>query len=150
DGAYFSGLCGLRSNYTQAEFKLLDIQAVRPKCFVIMPFDAELDFVYRVIKDTVEKLDMDCLRADERLISEPILDDVKSQIAEADLIVIDFTNRNPNVYFEAGIADAWKKKWVCAGINRHGAEDERALRERSSDPLGPEFCIGFREVSIEA
>jgi hypothetical protein len=29
-------------------------------------------------------------------------------------------------------------------------EDERALRERSSDPLGPEFCIGFREVSSEA
>ena len=34
--------------------------------------------------------------------------------------------------------------------NRHGVEDERASRERSSDPLGPEFCIGFREVSSEA
>src|SRR5512144_2813699 len=45
----------------------------------------------------------------------------------------------------------WREKmWVCAGINRHGAEDERASRERSSDPLGPEFCIGFREVSSEA
>jgi hypothetical protein len=30
----------------------------------------------------------------------------------------------------------------CAGINRHEVEDERALRERSSDPLGPEFCTG--------
>jgi hypothetical protein len=30
--------------------------------------------------------------------------------------------------------------WWCAGINRHGIEDERALRGRSSDPLGPEFC----------
>src|SRR5207244_2783764 len=28
----------------------------------------------------------------------------------------------------------------CAGINRHEVEDERALRERSSDPLGPESC----------
>ena len=45
----------------------------------------------------------------------------------------------------------WREKmWVCAGINRHGVEDERASRERSSDPLGPEFCIGFREVSSEA
>jgi hypothetical protein len=43
-----------------------------------------------------------------------------------------------------------KKSWVCAGINRHGAEDERALRERSSDPLGPEFCAGRCEVSSEA
>jgi transposase len=45
----------------------------------------------------------------------------------------------------------WREKmWVCAGINRHGGEDARASRERSSDPLGPEFCIGFREVSSEA
>jgi len=28
----------------------------------------------------------------------------------------------------------------CAGINRHEGEDERALRERSSDPLGLESC----------
>jgi hypothetical protein len=37
----------------------------------------------------------------------------------------------------------WREKmWWCAGMNRHGVEDERASRERSSDPLGPEFCIG--------
>src|SRR5216684_8595517 len=28
----------------------------------------------------------------------------------------------------------------CAGMNRYEVEDERALRERSSDPLGPESC----------
>ena len=45
----------------------------------------------------------------------------------------------------------WKKgASLCAGINRHGVEDERALRERISDPLGPEFCTGRREVSSEA
>ncbi len=30
--------------------------------------------------------------------------------------------------------------YKCAGISRSEAEDERALRERSSDPLGLEFC----------
>jgi hypothetical protein len=34
--------------------------------------------------------------------------------------------------------------------NRHEAEDERALRERSSDPLGLESCAGYREVLSEA
>src|SRR5580700_1370770 len=43
-----------------------------------------------------------------------------------------------------------KKMWWCAGMNRHGVEDERASRERSSDPLGPEFCTGRCEVSSEA
>ena len=28
----------------------------------------------------------------------------------------------------------------CAGMNRHEAEGEETSRERSSDPLGPEFC----------
>ena len=26
--------------------------------------------------------------------------------------MVDFTKRNPNVYFEAGLADAWKKRWI--------------------------------------
>jgi len=38
----------------------------------------------------------------------------------------------------------------CAGLNRHGVEDERALRERNSDPLGLESCAGYREVHSEA
>src|SRR5713226_5984734 len=33
-----------------------------------------------------------------------------------------------------------KSRLQCAGVNRHEVEDERALRERSSDPLGPESC----------
>ena len=111
DSTYFSGFCGLRTGCTEARFENVDIQAVKPKCFVIMPFEAELDFVYRVIKETVEH-EMDCQRADERFISEPIMEDVKNKISGADLVVIDFTNRNPNVYFEAGLADAWKKKWI--------------------------------------
>jgi transposase len=45
----------------------------------------------------------------------------------------------------------WREKmWWCAGINRHGIEDERALRGRTNDPLGPEFCAGRCEVSGEA
>jgi hypothetical protein len=119
DSTYFSGYCGLRTNRTEAKFENIDIQAVRPKCFVIMPFDAELEFVYRVIKETVEQHAMDCQRADERFISEPIMEDVKSQIAGADLVVVDFTNRNPNVYFEAGLADAWKKKWIVLAQSKN-------------------------------
>jgi hypothetical protein len=34
--------------------------------------------------------------------------------------------------------------------NRHEAEDESSLRERSSDLLGLESCAGYREVHSEA
>src|ERR1700740_734680 len=32
-----------------------------------------------------------------------------------------------------------KSPMQCAGLNRHEAGNERVLRERSSEPLGPEF-----------
>ena len=77
-----------------------------------MPFASELNFVYEVIKTTVENYGFKCVRADEILISRPVVEDVKEQISGADLVLVDFTNKNPNVYYEAGLADAWKKKWI--------------------------------------
>src|ERR1039458_10731396 len=38
----------------------------------------------------------------------------------------------------------------CAGINRQEAEDEKSLRGRNSDPLGPEFCAVRHEARSEA
>ena len=46
--------------------------------------------------------------------------------------------------------DCCKIPLQCAGLNRHEAEEEEASRERTSDPLGPEFCVGHREVHGEA
>jgi hypothetical protein len=43
-----------------------------------------------------------------------------------------------------------KSPLQCAGLNRHEAEEEEASRERTSDPLGPEFCAGHREMHSEA
>jgi hypothetical protein len=106
------GLCGLRVNKTEARFANVDIETVKRKCFVIMPFHTDLTAVYGVIKDTIERHDFNCSRADERFVSEPIMEDVKNQIEAADLVVVDFTGRNPNVYFEAGLAEAHKKKLI--------------------------------------
>jgi hypothetical protein len=58
----------------------------------------------------------------------------------------------PAVLAEIGRSTQEQKnaKAGSAGINRQEAEDERSSRERSSDPLGPEFCAGYREVHSEA
>jgi hypothetical protein len=40
------------------------------------------------------------------------MDEVKKQIAEADLVIVDFTGKNPNVHYEADLAEAWKKDWI--------------------------------------
>lgn len=112
DDSYQIGQCGLSTWKTQARFENVCVKKDTPKAFVIMPFTSELDFVYKVIEDTVEDHGIDCLRADQIAISRPVMDDVKEQISAADLVIVDFTGKNPNVYYEAGLADAWKKDWI--------------------------------------
>ena len=74
-----------------------------------MPFDQEFDEVYQVIRETVEKHSYACIRADERYLVGPIMDDVHDQIGSADLIVADLTGRKPNVFYEVGYAAALGK-----------------------------------------
>jgi hypothetical protein len=125
DGAYTSGICGIRTNSTHARFEKVDIakstharfekvDIAEPskKCFVVMPFKQGLDNVYRVIQETVEEQGIECLRADQRHVSTPIYKDIENLIKEAKLVIVDLTDKNPNVYFEAGLATAWGKPLI--------------------------------------
>jgi hypothetical protein len=112
DETYQEGQWGLQTWKSRVKFEIVDWSLSKPACFVIMPFKSELDFVWGVIKETVQAHGIECLRADEKFISQPVVEDLKYQIAEADLVIVDFTDKNPNVYYEAGIADALKKKWI--------------------------------------
>ena len=112
DETYQSGQWGLRCRKTAGKFDHVKATSVRPRCFVIMPFTSELSFVYRVIKNVVEANEMTCIRADDVFVSRPAIDQIRSEISQADLVIVDFTGKNPNVYYEAGLADAWKKRWI--------------------------------------
>jgi hypothetical protein len=112
DEDYRAGQCGLATWQTRARFENVQVRKAKPRAFVIMPFASELDFVHGVIERTITAFGIDCVRADQIAISRPVMEDVKAQIAEADLVIVDFTNKNPNVYYEAGLADAWKKDWI--------------------------------------
>jgi nucleoside 2-deoxyribosyltransferase len=76
--------------------------------FVLMPFDAAFDDVYKLgIKETAEKLGIRAERVDEQIFhKENILERIYNQIDAADLIIADLTGRNPNVFYETGYAHA--------------------------------------------
>jgi len=61
------------------------------------------------IRTACEKADAYCERVDEQFYQESILQRVYNQIAKADLIVADMTERNPNVFYEVGYAHALGK-----------------------------------------
>ena len=49
----------------------------------------------------------------------------------------------------AAPAASYKSRLQCAGMNRHEAEDERALRVKTSDLLGPESCADTARDSVK-
>ncbi len=74
-------------------------------CFVLMPFRAELDQIYRtVVQPCIEAEGLLCRRADEIVGNSAIMQDVWQSICEARIVVADLTGRNPNVFYELGIA----------------------------------------------
>ena len=81
--------------------------------FVIMPFDNEFNVVYRdLIKAPLESEGYKVNRADDVATHQNILRNVVQNILDADLIIGDLTARNPNVYYELGIAHALKKDTI--------------------------------------
>jgi hypothetical protein len=86
-------------------FRARDIEAEQNLCFILMPFTAPFDRLYKEkIKPTVEACGFKCLRADDLFSPSPILEDIWIHICKSAVIIADVTGRNPNVFYEMGIA----------------------------------------------
>lgn len=73
---------------------------------VMMPFAANFAGVYAAIQGVAAELGMTCQRADDIWIHTHIIQDVVSLISKAKVVICDLSGRNPNVFYEAGIAHA--------------------------------------------
>jgi hypothetical protein len=71
---------------------------------VMMPFDAGFNDVYATLQRAVTEAGMRCLRADDVWINNHIMDDVINLIWRARAVICDFSSKNPNVFYETGIA----------------------------------------------
>lgn len=82
----------------------------RSKCFVLMPFARSFDAVYQAVNKAcaAPELLLACNRADDFFNPGHIMEDILMAIAGADFIVADVTGKNPNVFYELGIAHSCK------------------------------------------
>jgi hypothetical protein len=72
-----------------------------------MPFDQSFRDTYLLgIKPACEEAGYYCERLDEQIFEETMLERIYNQIAKADLVVADLSERNPNVFYETGYAHA--------------------------------------------
>jgi hypothetical protein len=71
---------------------------------VMMPFEAGFTPVYKAIKAATTAAGFQCKRADDIWRHPQVMQTIVSLICEAGIVVVDCSNRNPNVFYEAGIA----------------------------------------------
>jgi hypothetical protein len=79
---------------------------------VMMSFSMEFNCVYEAIKKATLKCHLRCLRADDIWNDTTIVQDIFSLIFHAQVVVVDFTGKNPNVMYETGIAHTLGKHVV--------------------------------------
>lgn len=84
---------------------------------VMMPFREEFNGVYQMIKNTCESLDLTCNRADDIWKHDIIIQDVIDLIYCSSIVVVDLTGKNPNVFYEAGIAHTLRKDVILITQN---------------------------------
>jgi len=73
-----------------------------------MPFSSDMeDVFYYGIQNAVRELGYICERVDQEAFTGDILDQVRSRIENAEIVIADLTGANPNVYLEIGYA--WGK-----------------------------------------
>lgn len=86
--------------------------------FVLMPFKTELMPVYEDhIKKVAGLLNLSIARADNFFSPNPIMSEIWSAIAQAKILVADCTDKNPNVFYEIGIAHAIDKPVILITQN---------------------------------
>jgi len=86
--------------------------------FMIMPFSEDLSTVYADhIKPTVAALGWDIKRGDDPFSNHDIMHEIWSLIFNAALVIADCSARNPNVFYELGIAHTLGKPAIMITQN---------------------------------
>lgn len=104
---------------------------VNPKlCFMIMPFDPALKKLYDTVQKTIEdQCGLTCVRADHIARSDRITNDIWAHINEARLSIADLTGRNPNVFYELGLAHGCHRPAILLTQNQNDVPfDLREIR----------------------
>ncbi len=71
---------------------------------VMMPFGKEFDPVYSTLQTACADAGLSCERVDNIWEEDAIIDDIFSLLYRSTYVICDFSGRNANVFYEAGIA----------------------------------------------
>lgn len=117
------------------------IEEEKPKCFVIMPFGGWFDKYYvEIYIPAIEAAGFEAKRADDLYRPGNIVNDIWTYTKEATVLLADLTNKNPNVFYELGLAHAITKPAVLITASMEDVPfDLRSLRVIDYDKNSPNW-----------
>ena len=122
-------------------------------CFVIMPFRPELGYLYRTIKRHLEQAfpGISVVRGDDEAMTVTVLQKIADYIRQADVVIADCSGRNPNVFYELGMAHALDKQvvLVTADPPEDAPVDIRAYELVSYGRLDPDKFLQRLEQTLQ-
>jgi hypothetical protein len=112
-----------------------------PTCFVISPFGEPYDtYFVSVVKPALDECNVLAIRGDSPFRPSSIMDDIWSDIQGATLLIAELTTRNPNVFYELGLAHALSKPVILLSETIEDVPfDLRAIRVILYDKNHPEW-----------
>ena len=90
------------------QFRTVKIPIERNYCFFLMPFSDNFNKIYGSIKEFLISKGYNCNRADELIMYKPVINKILMEILKAQYVIVDFTDCNPNVFYELGITHTFK------------------------------------------
>ncbi|HCL3144091.1 TPA: hypothetical protein N2A34_001832 [Pseudomonas aeruginosa] len=111
-------------------FQIAEHENIEPTlASAMMPFDAGFNAVYEAIQQASSNAGLRCRRADDIWENAAIIQDVVALIDRSRIVVCDCSGRNPNVFYEAGIAHTLGREVILITQNEHDIPfDLRHLR----------------------
>ena len=116
-------------------------------CFVMMPFGEWFDKYYQEIYvPAIKDAGFEPVRADELFTTGSVVEQIWEQIEKAKLLLADLTGKNPNVFYELGLAHAARQPVVFTASNVEDVPfDLRHLRVIIYDVREPEWAAKLRK-----
>jgi hypothetical protein len=101
-----------RITFAPNVFSVPDMSPEPDLAAVMMPLSAEFDQVLAAIRRACETTQLRCIRVDDIWEESATIQDIFNLVFRAQIVIVDFTGRNPNVMYETGIAHTLGKHVV--------------------------------------
>lgn len=119
----------------------------KPTCFTIMPFgDWFDDYFEDLYCPAIRAAGLEPKRADDLYRPSTIINDIWAYTQSAKVILADLTGKNPNVFYELGLAHALAKPAILIAESINDVPfDLRALRVLVYDKNEPDWGVNLKE-----